>query len=304
MARLGLADDLRPRALLGTSRGFTRQLLTAFAPAPQPPPPPRRLLRVLVVADPAEQARLPGAEEEGVEIADLFESFNEVWEDRSESRVEVVRLLGPSEATRTHVFRDLMLRSYDVLHFAGHCVYAESDPEQQGWIFSNGDQPILLCPNELNRIDRVPKFVFSNACESASRWIRAEERTAGLAPGFAESFFSRDVANFVCTAWPVDDDAARRFALELRPPRLKPDRDRPGRFTPQPPKPMHAAMREARLAILGTVSGARTWGAYQDYGNPYFHLIDARTIVRARDRRSRRETARRAASTRTKTERS
>lgn len=291
-------DDL-PRAFLGTSRGFTRQLLTTFAPAPQPPPPPRRLLRVLVVADPAEDARLVGAEREGVEVADLFESFNEVWGPNSESRVEVVRLLGPSEATRTHVLRHLMLRSYDVLHFAGHCVYDEEDPGRQGWVFTGGD---LLSPNELNRIDRVPKFVFSNACESGITPDRSEERTAGLAPGFAESFFQRGVANFVCTAWPVDDGAALEFALRLYSRLLGMERypERPDRYRPVSPKPMYAAMREARLAIFGTVSGARSWGAYQHYGNPYFHLFDPRTIETGGTRRAKRASARSSASARSR----
>jgi hypothetical protein len=192
----GTEDDLQ-RAFLGTSRGFTRQLVTTFAPAPQPPPPPRRLLRVLVVADPAEDARLPGAEEEGVAVADLFETFNEVWGPESDNRVTVVRLLGSTEATRTHVLRHLMLRSYDVLHYAGHCVFDERDFNRQGWVFTDGE---LLSPNELKRIDRIPKFVFSNGCESGITPDRSEERSAGLAPGFAESFFQRGVANFVWTA--------------------------------------------------------------------------------------------------------
>jgi pimeloyl-ACP methyl ester carboxylesterase len=274
-------DDELARAFLGTSRGFTRQLMTGFAPAPQPPPPARRVLRVLIVADPARDAHLPGAEEEGVEIADLFDAFNSTWGPKSKSSVEVVALLGPSEASRTHVLRHLMLRSYDVLHFAGHCMYDEEDRERQGWIFGGGETPELLSPNELNRIDRIPKFVFSNACESGITPDRSEERNAALAPGFAESFFARGVANFVCTAWPVDDRAAREFALELysRLLGLQRDPDRPGSFRCQRPEPMHVAMREARLAIFGSPGGARTWGAYQHYGNPFFRLFDARTIA-------------------------
>jgi pimeloyl-ACP methyl ester carboxylesterase len=276
-----LREEELARAFLGTSRGFTRQLITAFAPAPQPPPPARRVLRVLVVADPARNARLPGAEEEGVEVADVFNAFNSTWGPKSESSVEVVALLGPSEASRTHVLRHLMLRSYDVLHFAGHCMYDEEDRERQGWIFGGGETPELLSPNELNRIDRIPKFVFSNACESGITPDRSEERNAALAPGFAESFFARGVANFVCTAWPVDDGAAREFALELysRLLGLQRDPDRPGSFRCRRPEPMHTAMREARLAIFGSPGGARTWGAYQHYGNPFFQLFDARTIA-------------------------
>ena len=291
----GTEDDLQ-RAFLGTSRGFTRQLVTTFAPAPQPPPPPRRLLRVLVVADPAEDARLPGAEEEGVAVADLFETFNEVWGPESDNRVTVVRLLGSTEATRTHVLRHLMLRSYDVLHYAGHCVFDERDFNRQGWVFTDGE---LLSPNELNRIDRIPKFVFSNGCESGITPDRSEERSAGLAPGFAESFFQRGVANFVCTAWPVDDGAAREFAVTLysRLLGLEPDPDHPRRYRPVAPKPMHEAMHDARLSIFGTVTGARSWGAYQHYGSPYFYLFDPRTIRRSptrptRDRQSHRQKVR------------
>jgi hypothetical protein len=266
-------------SFLGTSRGFTRQLITPFAPAPQPPPPSRRLLRVLVVADPAEDAHLPGAEEEGVEVADIFETFNEVWADSTVSRVEVVRLFGPSEATRTEVLRHLLLRSYDVLHYAGHCMYDEGNPARQGWVFGLGDPPDLLSPHELNRIDRIPKFVFSNACESGITPDRSEERSVGLAPGFAEAFFQRGVANFVCTAWPVDDGAARTLALTLYSHLLglKEDPDRPGRYVQDRPRPMWEAMQEARLAIFDSVGGARTWGAYQHYGDPYFRLFDPAT---------------------------
>lgn len=124
-------------------------------------------------------------------------------------------MFGPSEATRTEVLRHLLLRSYDVLHYAGHCVYDESNPARQGWVFTDGDPPDLLSPHELNRIDRIPKFVFSNACESGITPDRSEEREVALAPGFAEAFFKRGVANFVCTAWPVDDGAARTLAVTL-----------------------------------------------------------------------------------------
>jgi hypothetical protein len=260
---------------LGTARALTRQLRSTFAPPPEPPPPPRRILRVLVVADPAEDAHLPGAEEEGVEIADLFESFNTVHR-RSENRIEVVRLLGPREATRTNVLRELILRSYDVLHYAGHCVYEPPDGANSGWIFT-GDERITA--NELTRIDRIPKFVFSNACESGITPDRSEERTVELAPSFAEAFFARGVSNFVCTAWPVNDVAARRFALTLYASLIGVPLE--GSDFPDWPLPMHTAMTRARQAIVESGDGALTWGAYQHYGNPYFQLFDAESMQAA-----------------------
>ncbi|HVF49459.1 MAG TPA: CHAT domain-containing protein [Pyrinomonadaceae bacterium] len=264
---------------LGTSRGFTRQLRTTFAPPPEPPPPPRRILRVLVVADPAPDAHLPGAQEEGVAIADLFESYNAVVKDVEEanrSRVEVKRLFGPLEATRTNVLRELLVRSYDVLHFAGHCVYQwGGDPTLSGWIF-NAKNKEILSANELNRIDRIPKFVFSNACESGITPDRSRERSDNLAPSFAEAFFARGVANFVCTAWPVDDLAAREFALSLYSGLLgirSTDMGGSASEAPDGAKTMHNAMRDARLEIARTSNGRATWGAYQHYGNPFFQFF-------------------------------
>ena len=279
----GGPSEFDPDAFLGTGRGFTRQLRTTFAPPPEPPPPPRRILRVLVVADPAEDAHLPGAEEEGAEVAALFENFNAVYEHSSYSRVEVVRLFGPYAATRTNVIRSLMTRSFDVLHFAGHCAYNE-DPRKSGWLFSGGK---FITANELGRIDRVPKFVFSNACESGVTPDRSERRSDQLAPSFAERFFERGITDFVCTAWPVEDLSARTFALTLYGQLLglqKPQ-GREDRYEEAPPQPMYAAMREARLSIADSPDGARTWGAYQHYGSPYFRFFDRETITERRTER-------------------
>ncbi len=261
---------------LGTSRGFTRQLRTVLAPPPEPPPPPRRVLRVLVVADPAEDAPLEGAQEEGEAVANIFESYNTIYKGQlNETRVEVTRLFGPVVATRTNVLRELMVRQYDVLHFAGHCIYDEKDPSNSGWIF-NEKRNERLTANELNRIDRIPKFVFSNACESGITPDRSSKRSVDLAPSFAEAFFMRGVANFVCTAWPVDDLAAQTFSLKLYSGLLGIGiNDKDGSFVKGNAKPMHSAMREARIAIA-TKDGANTWGAYQHYGNPYFALFSTR----------------------------
>jgi pimeloyl-ACP methyl ester carboxylesterase len=269
----GSNSDFDPDRFLGTSRGLTRQLRTAFAPPPEPPPPPRRLLRVLIVADPAEDAHLPGAEEEAEAVAQLFESYNTLYTNPEEdARVQVVRLFGPVEASRTNVLRELTVRQYDVLHYAGHCEYNPNNPSSSGWIFSMKNKERLTA-NELDRIDRIPKFVFSNACESGITPDRTRQRSADLAPSFAEAFFKRGVANFVCTAWPVDDMAARVFALTVYSGLLG-IKINEGAYSKTSPRPMYYAMREARVAIAKTEGGASTWGAYQHYGNPYFQLFN------------------------------
>lgn len=260
------------------AEGLTRQLRTGFAPAPEPPPPGKRMLRVLVVADPSADEPLPGAEEEGVLVADLFERFNTVHV-ATPNRVEVVRLLGPQEATRTNVLRHLLTRSYDVLHFAGHCVFDNSDPLLSGWIFTGGHR---ISASELSRIDRVPQFVFSNACQSGLTPDHIENRNIRLAPSFAEAFFQQGVSNFVCTAWPVDDQAARTFALSFYAQLLGlaidgnagPDNmSNLNAFTAGEPAVMYQAMRQARRAIARAHFDQRTWGAYQHYGNPYYRFF-------------------------------
>lgn len=267
--------DFEQIRFLGMGRGLTRQLRTSYAPKPETLPTKRRLLRALVIADPAADAPLPGAQEEGVAVADLFERVNLL--DNPDNRVEVVRLIGPGEATPTAVLRELMNRSYDLLHFAGHCIYDVQDPLSSGWIFSDGQR---MTANEIRRIDRVPSFVFSNACESGVTPDRSGLRSDLLAPTFAESFFARGVANFVCTAWPVNDRSARHFALTLYAGLLGLSYESPSKPAANPPtdpsvvtgpQPMHVAMREARRIIIKHDN--RTWGAYQHYGNPNARLF-------------------------------
>ena len=268
-------------SFLGTYRGLTRQLKSTFARPPEPARNLQLVLRVLVVADPAREAPLPGAEEEGLAVAELFELFNARAERAGwAQRFRVVRLIGPLEATPTRVLRELSTHRYDVLHFAGHCCFNPKDPTESGWVFSEG---VVLSAYEMQRIDRVPPLVISNACESGITADRSNERTAALMPSFAESFFAQGVANFVGTAWPVDDQAARLFATTLYStliglgsgegvPQTSAEAAGGDRFNPLP---MHLAMLRARLAVARSASGRGTWGAYQHYGNPYFRLLSA-----------------------------
>jgi hypothetical protein len=103
-----------------------------------------------------------------------------------------------------------------------------------------------------------------------------------LAPSFAEAFFQRGVANFVCTAWPVDDLASERFARTLYEGLLglEPIEPATGRrtYTPRALKPMHEAMLAARLKTAAEPDGAQSWGAYQHYGNPYMYFFDPASI--------------------------
>jgi CHAT domain-containing protein len=163
------------------------------------------------------------------------------------------------------VLDQLVNHRFDILHYAGHCFFNEDDPAGSGWVFSNRT---VLSAHELSRVDRIPRFIFSNACESGITPERIDMRNAAMAPSFAEAFFARGVANFVCTAWPVGDTAALAFARRVY-------RGALGlRGDGAPPEPFHQAMAAARREIAQSdLSGLQTWGAYQHYGDPNFRFI-------------------------------
>jgi CHAT domain len=237
-------DGFGEQNYLGLTRGLSRQLKTVLAPPPEPPPPVGRILRVLLVADASKEHPLPGAQQEAQKILDLFE------------RVHRMRFPVPS------AFTDLP--PYDLLHYAGHCFYDSDHPERSGLLFSGED---VLTAGDLDRIDRTPKFVFANACESGIMPSRPDLSSPELPAAFAEAFFKKGVANFVCTAWPVDDDAARDFAEELYRCLLGDG---------VPPMVMFHATRRARQRIAKT----QTWAAYQHYGGPYFRLFRSPSEVK------------------------
>ena len=264
---------------LGTYRGLTRQLRTTFARPPQPARNHQTVPRVLVVADPSREHPLFGAAEEGMAVAALFETFNSIANRAGlAQRFQVTRLIGPLEATPTRVLRELTVRPYEILHYAGHCFFDAKHPAQSGWIFSD---EVVISAYELERIDRVPALVVSNACESGITPDRSGERNAAQVPSFAEAFFAQGVANYVGTAWPVDDIAARLFATTLYGSLLGLDVGPDGQMLPVDPRgagplkprPMHLSMLRARLAVARTLGGRGTWGAYQHYGNPHYRIL-------------------------------
>ena len=90
-------------------------------------------------------------------------------------RIELEALIGPNDATCAQVLkRMLRYPPYDILHYSGHCGYVKDDPPSSGWLFGDG---LRLSANELSRVDRVPAFVFSNACESGVTPSRPDLRT-------------------------------------------------------------------------------------------------------------------------------
>ena len=240
-------DHVDTGAFWAISRGLTRQLQTPFAPPPEPLT-LRNEFRILVVVGPG----LQGAIEEGRKLAKLFKSHS----DKAGRKIRCDYLEG-DESTPMEVLKHLMLGAYDMLHVAAHCWIEGKNAHRSGWILKGGKLTI----RELKPLDRVPKFIFANACQSGVMEDLPIDQQVTFAPGFAEAFFARGVANFVCTAWKVEDQAAKDFAVEFY----------ESLFARE--ERIRDAMKQARQKLIDEKSGLASWGAYQHYGNPEFRLF-------------------------------
>ncbi len=245
---------------LGIHPTITRQFRNSLGQPPEPPPRFDRTLRVLIVADTAEKMPLPASRQEAEAIEKLFKKYGEfLGSSGSDRRVSVKSLIGPEIANYKDVLEHLFqYPPYDIVHFTGHCEYVKEYPGSSGWLFSKGK---TLSAYELTRVTCVPEFVFSNGCSTGVTPPKVSLVSRRAVPSFAEAFFQRGVKNFICTAWPIASNPASDFACTFYKAMLGGELGRP-RF-------MYEAMREARQSIRDTPAGARTWGAYQHYGNPW-----------------------------------
>ncbi len=205
---------------------------------------------MLLVVDPTED--LSGADEEGKRIQALFGGVPGI-------RIRTLR--GP-EARRSELLDCFRSGRFDVVHYAGHAFF---DPEHlpRSGILCNGGE--VLSGADLAGLAQLPSLVFFNACEAArvrraGRGQEATDEPVRGTIGFAESFLSGGVANYLGTYWPVGDEAASAFATAFYGDLLK------GATLGQ-------ALLRGRQAVRAARSG--DWANYVLYGSPDFLLKSA-----------------------------
>jgi hypothetical protein len=179
--------------------------------------------------------------------------------------------------------RDIMIGlhgdGYRVLHLAGHGVHElriELDAGQNqtcgacdqtlpkrkktvsGMVIGDG---VYLTPGDIEQMRWVPELVFINCCHLGNTVSANPEwtRYSALAANLASQFINMGVRAVVAAGWAVDDSAATQFAQVFYERML--DGEAFGR-----------AVQQARKDIHERYSGVNTWGAYQCYGDPDFHL--------------------------------
>jgi hypothetical protein len=289
-------------SFLGTSVAVSRQFRTLLSPPPSSPPPLNRVLKVLIIADPAPgNLSLPCARQEGEVVLDVLDQARRAWQGQYD--FQVTFRLGPRQeagdleplldkvrglggwvvsAEPCDPFKLALLivdEQFDVIHYAGHGAF-DRKTGRAGWVF---DRDCFLSAQEIFRVRQVPRLVFANACFSAVTVDRNEQR--GQLVGLAQAFFARGIPNFIGAGWQVDDACARECArwfytrvLGLR---------RPGGdavIGTSPPATIGEALLEARRAALRCQKESSTWGAYQHYGrvgDKLLPLPNTRNVARS-----------------------
>jgi CHAT domain len=273
-------------SFMGTSVCVSRQFRTVSSPPPCSPPAVNKVLKALIIADPAPGLELPRARAEGCAVVDTLASARRAWGNEYDLRA-TVRIGFRGDDTLAPLLQQLrshgswvesaepcdplelaMLivnEQYDVIHYAGHAFF-DKKANRAGWVFASD---CFLTAQEIFRVRQVPRLVFANACFSAA--VSEEKEQRKQLAGLAQAFFCRGIPNFIGAGWPVDDECAHECArwfyarvLGL----LK-----PGEIGRSAPATIGEALREARRNVFAFNNECSSWGAYQHYGRASDRLL-------------------------------
>ncbi|MCO4771127.1 MAG: CHAT domain-containing protein [Deltaproteobacteria bacterium] len=244
-------------------------------------------LRVLIVGDPILQTtpdeegrtwqQLPGARQEAEHVARLFEDLAlDMGATLDFHRGRDV-LIG-REVTKERMRRLLREGGYDIVHYAGHSIFSENDPESSAWILSDGPLWARELRNTLAWMEEPPWLVFANACEAGMDSDKEARRYQGDVFGLATAFINQGVSAYIAPLWPVDDQVALTLGEDFY------------RSLLLDKQTLGAALQGARLlardAVMGTQDrgekavsiesprSALSWASFVLYGDPTGRLSD------------------------------
>ena len=195
-------------------------------------------LDVLVIGDPA--GNLRGARAEAEAVLRALHGL---------PGVQVQALVG--KVRYTDLSRALDTTPFDVVHYAGHATH----DSLRGTALLLADT--LITAEDLATRRYLPRFFFGNGCYSGATGGETE-MLVGTLPALVTGLLSAGVRAFIGAQWPVNDRAAKTFAIALYRALLAGDT-------------IGAATRLAREAVVAAHGeGEPAWAAYALYGPPWF----------------------------------
>jgi len=202
------------------------------------------VFKMLILANPTND--LKSAYLEGINIRNQF--------DRKRDNVRI----DFKSTSIDKLYLKKNLRDYDVVHFAGHCEYDPNDPNQAGWVLSDGKfttEDILTLGADAS----LPSLIFSNACYSAntdSQLIENDYQKKSYS--LASAFLFSGVRHYIGSIRRVEDVSSLAFAKELYAHLIA-------------GKSVGESMRLSRLKLIKEKGvSAIPWASYLLYGDPNF----------------------------------
>lgn len=202
-------------------------------------------LRMLIIADPTDN--LESAYREGICIKDTLDC------DRPRLTIDF-----KSTSVDT-VYVKKSLRSYDIVHFAGHCDRDRSG-DGSGWVLSDGI--FSACDVASMSEQSMPSLVFSNACHSAEVKKEVDVDYQRKTYSLASAFLFSGVRHYIGTVQKIEDSTGFSFASEFYAHVLM-------------GKSVGEGLRRARLSLAHDVFSGLNWANYILYGDPSFVLFRA-----------------------------
>ena len=205
-------------------------------------------LKLLLIADP--RGDLNGAYQEGLQLRDYM--------DRYKDQFHVTSFF---DNVTPDTLKEKM-RNFDMVHFAGHADYQESNFSESGFRLTQKS----LKASDIKRMAGampMPSLFFANACQSArtESWGLNDQFENKLY-GLANAFLVSGVKHYVGTFCEILDEPSRKFALVFY------EKIRQG-------IPVGEAIQSARWALIKEF-GEETiaWSSYILYGDPTAQYAD------------------------------
>ncbi len=258
---------------IGVQRQVARQLRTTYSPRVTDLP-LQSGLQALVIGDPGDPERgqsLGYARTEALEVRKLLEERGVAVVLRIGAPNDLGK--GPIEGEDPADFLDvlelLLSGRFGLVHYTGHGQFDPESPELSGWVFKDD----VLTASDLQGLVQPPMLIVANACLSAglspgatgARREDDQEAAQGdprLVASLADEFFKRGVADYIGTAWEVQEKPATAFAKELYETLL------PAKRSSSSIR-LGEAVRKAREVLYKKrKEWGPVWGAYQHYGDP------------------------------------
>ncbi|MGA1841520.1 MAG: CHAT domain-containing protein [bacterium] len=163
----------------------------------------RKRIRMLILADPKND--LPKSYQEGVLLHKKLENWGDLLD------VNIVSTSIDSKMVSRQIFE------YDIIHYAGHAVYNQENPDMSGWVLEDGILTAQRIMQMAGCKKPLPSLIFSNACQSGqtSEWSATDHKDWGhyYAYDLVNAFLRSGVQHYIGTFRDVRDMSGLSLGL-------------------------------------------------------------------------------------------